>query len=267
MIIRPDPPILARKSRASPWRTLLARAGAAAALLTIAFMLLWFDRDGLKDQIDGHISFTDTLYFTMITITTVGYGDIVPVSDRARLIDAFLITPIRLFVWLIFLGTAFDIVVRRSWQRWRMRQIQQNLCNHIVIAGFGRSGPNAAEELTAAGLDASKIVVIDCHSEKIERAKQHGFAAVQGDASDNDVLAAVNIDRAAALIVAAGRDDTSILIVLSAHALAPKLPIAVSIQAADNEDIARHAGATTVVNPVTVTGHLLAQAARLPATA
>lgn len=267
MTSKADPPILVRNSRASPWRTLAMRAGAAIALLAIAFMLLWFDRDGLKDQIDGHISFTDTLYFTMITITTVGYGDIVPVSDRARLIDAFLITPIRLFVWLIFLGTAFDMLLRRGWERWRMQRIQDKLCNHIVIAGFGRSGPNAAEELTAAGLDPGHIVVIDCQSDKIERAKQYGFAAVQGDASDNEVLAAVNIDRAAALIVAAGRDDTSILIVLSARALAPKLPIAVSIQAADNEDIARHAGATTVVNPVTVTGHLLAQATKLPATA
>ena len=97
-----------------------------------------------------------------------------------------------------------------------------------------------------------------------ERAKRFGFIAVQGDASDDEVLAAVNIDRAAALIVAAGRDDASILIVLSAGALVPALPIAVSIPAIDNEDIAYHAGATTVVNPVTVTGRLLAQATRNP---
>ncbi len=267
MLVTANPPILVRKSRSSPWRTLLVRAGVAAGLLTVAFMLLWFDRDGLRDNLDGHISFTDTLYFTMITITTVGYGDIVPVSDRARLIDAFLITPIRLFVWLIFLGTAFDMLFRRSWERWRMQRIQEKLGGHVVIAGFGRSGPTAAEELTLSGVAPGRIVVIDCQVEKIERAKALGFTAVQGDASDNEVLAAVNIDRAAALVVAAGRDDTSILVVLSARALAPDLPIAVSIQATDNEDIARHAGATTVVNPVTVTGRLLAAATRVPAPA
>ena len=259
-----DLPMLVRGSRSSPWRTLGLRAGVAAGLLLAAFMLLWFDRDGLRDQIDGVISFTDTLYFTMITITTVGYGDIVPVSDRARLIDAFLITPIRLFVWLIFLGTAFDMLFRRSWERWRMQRIQQKLSGHVVIAGFGRSGPNAAAELVAGGHDPARIVVIDCHADRIERAKQRGLTAVQGDASDNEVLAAVNIASAAALVVSAGRDDTSILIVLSARALAPRLPIAVSIQACDNEDIARHAGATSVVNPVTVTGRLLAEAARGP---
>src|SRR5688572_20986763 len=88
---------LARKSKVSPWRVLGVRAGIAGALLLAAFALLWFDRGGLRDQIDGELTVADIIYFTMITITTVGYGDIVPVSERARLIDAFLITPIRLF--------------------------------------------------------------------------------------------------------------------------------------------------------------------------
>src|SRR5688500_15419999 len=98
-------PTLSRRAGRSPWRTLAVRAALAGALLLTAFALLWFDRDGLRDQIDGHLTFGEVIYFTMITITTVGYGDIVPVSERARLIDAFLITPIRLFLWLIFLGT------------------------------------------------------------------------------------------------------------------------------------------------------------------
>ena len=253
-----EAPRLGRRSTASPWRVLVVRAVIALALLLVAFCLLWFDRDGLKDNIDNHISFTDTLYFTMITITTVGYGDIVPVSDRARLIDAFLITPIRLFIWLIFLGTAFDLLFRHSWGRWRMRQIQKTLCSHIIVAGFGRSGGKAVSDLLSRGTDPDDIVVIDCNDEQVERAKTLGIAAMQGDASDNDILGAVHIDRAAALIVSAGRDDTSILIVLTARAMAPKLPIAVSIQSEDNEDIAQHAGADTVVNPVRVVGGLLA---------
>ena len=260
--VNDDTPRLGRRNTASPWRVLAGRAAIAASLLVIAFCLLWFDRDGLRDNIDNHLSFTDTLYFTMITITTVGYGDIVPVSDRARLIDAFLITPIRLFIWLIFLGTAFDLVFKQSWGRWRMRQIQDKLGNHIIIAGFGRSGGKTVADLLARGTDPTDIVVIDCNSEHVDRAKSLGLAAIQGDASDNELLAAVRIERASALIVSAGRDDTSILIILTARAMAPDLPIAVSIQSEDNEDIATHAGASTVVNPVSVVGGLLADSVR-----
>src|SRR3546814_4159280 len=84
------------------------------ALIGTAIAIHWFDRGGLVDQVDGHISFGDVLYFTMITITTVGYGDIVPVTPRARMFDTIAVTPIRLFVWLIFLGTAYDFIDRKS---------------------------------------------------------------------------------------------------------------------------------------------------------
>lgn len=252
---------LSRRSSGSAWHKLAFRAGLAAALLVTAFCLLWFDREGLRDT-DGRLSFADILYFTAITITTVGYGDIVPVTERARLIDAFLITPIRLFIWLIFLGTAFDMLFKRSWERWRMKQIQKKLCDHIVIAGFGRSGTKAAEELIARGVSPTRLVAIDCSEAAIDAARALGAAAIQGDASSNDVLAAVRIDRASALIVSAGRDDTSILVVLTARALAPSVPIAVSIQSADNEDIAAHAGATTVINPISVMARMLVDATR-----
>jgi len=235
------------------------RAGIALALIASAFGLLWFDRDGLKDNIDGVVTFADTLYFTMITITTVGYGDIVPVTERARLIDAFLLTPIRLFIWLLFLGTALDLLLKRVWERWRMTRIQEGLSGHVVIAGFGKNGGTAAAELLNAGTKPQQLVVIDCAETPCAAAREIGAAVIQGDASRDELLKAVRIDAAARLIVSAGRDDTSILIVLSARKLAPSLPIAVTIREADNEDIAENAGATRVVNPVAVTGRMLAE--------
>ncbi len=254
-------PLLSRRTATSPWRKLTIRALLALGLLVTAFALLWFDREGLRDQIDGHLTFGEVIYFTMITITTVGYGDIVPVSERARLIDAFLLTPIRLFIWLIFLGTAFDLLLRRSWERWRMSQIQKNLDGHVVIAGFGKNGSTAAAELIREGLDPALLVVIDCQEEACGKARELGAAVMQGDASRNELLEAVHIARASRLIVSAGRDDTGILIVLTARALAPELPIAVAIRSHDNEDIAHHAGADRVINPVAVTGRMLAEAA------
>ena len=253
--------LLSRKTGGSGWRTLTFRALLALGLLVTAFLILWFDRGGLRDNIDGHMSVVDVIYFTMITVTTVGYGDIVPVTERARLLDAFFLTPIRLFIWLIFLGTAVDIIFKRSWERWRMRKIQQTLCDHVVIAGFGRIGSTVARQMIDEGAAPARIVAIDCSEEACAVAKEMGLAVIQGDASDNHLLEAVHVERAATLIASAGRDDTSILIVLTARALAPRLPIAVSINAEDNEDIASHAGATTVINPITVSSKMLAAAA------
>jgi voltage-gated potassium channel len=240
------------------WHGLAMRIALAIALIGLAFALLWFDRGGLRDNIDGHLTFSDVIYFTMITITTVGYGDIIPISERARLIDAFLITPIRVFLWLIFLGTAAEFLVKRSWENWRMRTIQQTLRDHVVLAGFGSSGQNAMAELLAAGTDVGKIVVIDPNSESIEVAKGLGVATIRGDATRDDVQKAVHIARARSLIISCGRDDTSILTVLTARQLAPEVRIAVAIRNADNEDLAKQAGASVVVNPVSFTGLLLA---------
>ncbi|HEV2043605.1 MAG TPA: potassium channel family protein [Sphingomicrobium sp.] len=255
-------PPLTRRSNQSGWRTVAVRAALAVSLVVLAFLLLWFDRDGLKDNVDGHLSFTDVIYFTMITITTVGYGDIVPVSDRARMIDAFLITPIRLFVWLIFLGTAFNFLLKRSWETWRMRMIQKNLHNHIIIAGFGASGRKSLEELISAGVPVSRVVVIDCLEERVEAARELGAATIQGDATRDELLTSAHVERAATLLVSAGRDDSSILIVLTARNLAPKLKIGVAIRIEDNESLARQAGADVVINPVSFSGLLLASSAQ-----
>jgi len=240
------------------WQGLSVRAAAAAALIMLAFLLLWFDRDGLRDNVDGHLSFADVMYFTMITVTTVGYGDIIPITERARLIDGFLITPIRIFLWLIFLGTAAEFLIKRSWENWRMRNIQRTLHDHIVLAGFGPSGQKALEELFAAGMAVGDIVVIDMNAEMIERAKLAEVATILGDATRDEVLRAVHIERARNLIVSCGRDDTSILTVLTARHLAPAVRIAVAIRNSDNEDLAQQAGANVVVNPVSFTGLLLA---------
>ena len=82
-------------------------------LIAIALSGHWFGRDGLRDNADGAVSFTDIVYFTAMTVTTVGFGDILPVSTGARMFDTFVVTPIRIFVFLIFLGTACSFMQRR----------------------------------------------------------------------------------------------------------------------------------------------------------
>ena len=259
MPLRTDPELrLRRKSRTPDWQSLLYRVAFAIGLIGIAVAVHWFDRDGLRDNVDGHISFLDVLYFTMITITTVGFGDITPVTPAARAFDTFVVTPIRIFVWIIFLGTAYDFMFKRMWNRWRMSMIQKTLSNHIVIAGFGRSGESAMRELSARGVPAEHIVVVEISEARLDEARECGTTVLLGDATRDQVMEAVQIQRARALIVAVGRDDTSVLVTLTARRMAPALAISAVILSLDNEALARQAGANTVINPTSLAGLLLA---------
>ncbi len=236
----------------------MLRVGFVLALIGMAIAVHWFDRNGLQDSYDGDVSFLDVVYFTMISITTTGYGDIAPVTERARMFDAIIVTPIRIFVVLIFVGTAYNFVFKRTWDKWRMKLIQSNLHDHIVVAGFGTSGKEAVQELLHRGTNPEEIVVVDPSDEALLQAEQLGCAVINADATRDVTLMDVKISRARSMIVSAGRDDTSILIVLTARHLAYHLPISVGVKASDNELLARQAGATTVINPVSFAGVLLA---------
>lgn len=256
--LRPQDLRLYRRSPLPAWASLAWRVSLAFGLIGIALAVHWFDRDGLRDNIDGSITFVDVLYFTMITVSTVGFGDIVPVTPQARLFDTFVVTPIRLFVWLIFLGTAYDFLLKRVWDRWRMSAIQRHLADHVVVAGYGNSGREAVRELIKRGTNANCIVVIDPRPAALAEAEEMGVAVMGADATHNATLEAVRLDRARAMIVASGRDDTSILIVLTARRIAASISISVVIRADDNEPLAHQAGADVVINPASFAGLLLA---------
>ncbi len=249
---------LRRRSALPVWADLAWRVALVLGLIGLVLLLHWLGREGLKDNLDNRISFIDVLYFTTVTVTTVGYGDIVPVSPEARLFEALLVTPIRLFVWLIFLGTAYNLFLRNILYRWRMARIQADLHNHIVVTGFGTSGAEAVRELLARGTDPREIVVIDPSEKALAEAEALGCNILCGDSTRDRTLKDVQIHRARSMIVSAGRDDASILITLTARHLAPRLPISIVVRNEDNELPARQAGATTVINPVSFAGLLLA---------
>src|SRR5688500_6368625 len=165
----PDEIHMRRRGRLPVWAQLGWRAALVVGLLAFTIGLHWFEREGLKDTHDGHISFLDVVYFTMISITTTGYGDIVPVDNNTRLFDALVVTPIRIFFVLIFICTAYPFVFRRTCDKWRRKRSQRSLCDHVVVAGFGTSGSEAVDELIARGTPPEEIVVIDANEEALER--------------------------------------------------------------------------------------------------
>jgi len=248
-----------RAGRLGPMATLAIRAAAVLLLVGIALGGHWIDRDGLRDNADGSVSFTDIVYFTVITVTTVGYGDIVPVSTSARMFDTFVVTPIRIFVFLIFLGSAYSFMLRQGWERWRMGLVRRGLRDHVVVCGYGRPGSAAVAELLERGHAPERIVVVDTDADRLLLAQELGVATVEGDATHNKVLEIAEVGAARQVIVCPGRDDTAVLIVLTCRRLAPDAAVAVSIAAIENELLARDAGASTIVNPVSFGGQLLAQ--------
>lgn len=243
------------------WGDITIRLGLAFFLIFVVVMIHWWDRAGLVDHYDGDVSFLDVVYFTMISVTTTGFGDIAPISDRSRMIEAVIVTPVRIAVLFIFIGTAYTFVIKRSWEKWRMARIQKQLSGHIVVLGFGTSGSEAVSELIERGIDPTSIVVIDPSEDRLTDAEKLGCNVLAGDATRDDTLNAVRITNAQSVLVSAGRDDTSILIVLTVRHLAPDVPISVVVRADDNELLARQAGADNVINPVRFTGLLLAGSA------
>lgn len=252
--------ILFTKADATPERTLLQRIMIVLLLVALVLSVLWWDRDGLKDNIDGRISFSDVVYFTMITITTVGYGDIVPVSDRARLIDALFITPIRLFIWFVFLGTAYQFVVSKMLEGYRMAKLQRRLSNHVIVCGYGHTGRSAALELAAKGCPKENIIAIDSNEQAVQAAVEDGFVVLRGDATREGMLQRAGIERAQAVVVTPGRDDTSILTVLTVKQLNPTVKVIATVMEAENIKIVKQGGADVIISPSQVSGYLISDA-------
>ncbi|ALA58291.1 potassium channel family protein [Nitrospira moscoviensis] len=256
--------ILFTRADLKPGRTLLFRIALVLALFALVFLVLWLERDGLKDNQDDHMTAVDVLYFAMVTVTTVGYGDIVPVTPRARLLDAVFVTPIRLVIWFLFLGTAYQLVVRQYMEGYRMAKVQAALRDHIIVCGFGYTGWSAAKELLAKGAEPDRIAVIDRGEERVRAALELGLIAFRGDATQEAMLQHAMIQRARAVIIATGRDDANALVLLTARHLNPTVEILVSAVEEENVKLFRQGGASAIISPSTFGGYLLAAAVGHP---
>lgn len=251
----------------SPVPALLRRIGVAVGLILIVAVVLWFHRDGLRDNTHPGraMGFSDVFYYTVVTLTTVGYGDIIPVTEGARLFNAICLTPIRVALWALFLGTAYELILQQYRERVQMRRLHDRLKGHTIVCGFGVKGRAIIAELMARGHQADEIVVIDPEKEAAEEAAAQDLVSLRGDASAESILRAAAIEKAGSVLVAPNRDDACVLICLTVRTLAPKVRLVAAAREEENIKLLYKAGADVVVSPSVSGGRLMATAMRQPA--
>jgi voltage-gated potassium channel len=249
---------------ASPGVELLRRGLLAMLFLGIVVALVWFDRDSYTDDYDGQVSLIDAIYYATVTISTTGYGDITPITPRARVINAVVVTPLRIAFLVLLVGTILEVLAYEGRRiimdgRWRKR-----MRNHVVVVGFGTKGRSAVETLETAGVNPAQVVVIDSRPSAINDANLRGFAAIEGDATRRDILRRAEIIKAREVIITLDRDDSAILVMLTVRQLNPSAHVVVAVREDDNASLLRQSGANAVVTSSEAVGRLLGLSAVSP---
>jgi voltage-gated potassium channel len=247
----------------NPVRRILRRLFYALIVLSAAAVMVMIERDGYRDA-DGELDWLDAFYYATVTLSTTGYGDIVPVSDAARLTNILIITPLRIAFLAILVGTTFQVLTRSYRDQLRKDRWRGNLRDHTVVIGYGTKGFNAIAQLRASGLAKEQVVIIDQRQELVDEANRDGFAAILGDATRNVVLRKAGVPAAKRVVIATNRDDTAVLVTLTARELNPECVIVASIRESENEPLLLRSGADAVVTSSEAAGRLLGVAARSP---
>jgi voltage-gated potassium channel len=205
----------------------------------------------------------DAFYMTLTTMTTVGYGEIHPLSRAGRIFNSFLIF---FGVTTIFIAigamtqTIIEMELGDVLGKRRTKRMIDKLKDHYIICGFGRVGRGAAMELAHAGVP---FVVVDIDPTRAERAMLAGMLAVAADSTRDETLRLVGIDRARGLVAALSSDADNLFVLLSAKGLNPGIYVATRAAEEGAEEM-RRAGADSVFAPYALTGHRLAQALLRP---
>lgn len=243
--------------RASPARVISRRVVVAVVALLLTAGIVYVDRDGYLDAQGDRLTFLDCLYYAAVTLSTTGYGDITPISEFARAINIFVITPLRIAFLILLVGTTLEVLTETSRQAYKIQRWRSRVRNHTVVIGYGTKGKTAVAAMVSDELVPGEIVVVDTDSGVLERAAAAGLVTVHGDATKSDVLRLAGTQHASSIIVATSRDDTAVLVTLTAREIAPKAKIVASIREAENQHLLRQSGADTVVVSSETAGRLL----------
>ncbi|MDO0934694.1 potassium channel family protein [Streptomyces sp. DG2A-72] len=256
---------LPRKVVEHPFRQVAKRLSMALLLLVVTSLIVYADHEGYNDNSDGSIDFLDACYYATVTLSTTGYGDITPVSDAARLTNIFVVTPLRVMFLIILVGTTLEVLTERTRDEWRLTRWRSALRDHTVVVGFGTKGRSAIQTVCASGLKAEQVVVVDPSSKAIDAATAEGYAGIVGDATRSDVLKQAEVHKARKVIIATQRDDTAVLVTLTARQLNRGAKIVAAVREEENAPLLMQSGADAVITSASAAGRLLGLSVLSPA--
>jgi voltage-gated potassium channel len=212
-----------------------------------------------------HMTVLEALYMTVITLSTVGFGEVHPLSPFGRLFTIGLIfCGVSTVAWALgiiveaFVGEQMRSVL---WRR-RMEHVIERLYQHYIICGHGRMGGQIGIELSRRGL---AFVVIDQDTEAVESLQAQGILYVQGDATSDQVLRTAGVAKARGLATALTSDADNALVVISAKGLNPNIHVVARASNSETEEKLLRAGADRVVTPYTIGGQRMALGMLQPA--
>ena len=248
-----------------PRRAILQRIALAIALVLAVTLITWFDRSGYLDANDPtrELTFIDSLYYATVTITTTGYGDIVPNSELARLISTVIVTPMRVLFLVLLVGTTLEALTTQSRLRSRVNAKQKELNGHTIICGFGVKGLSALDYLRKHDA-ATAAIAIDESEDALHRATAAGVDGILGSAYDREILDAAGVQRADKMIISLSTDELTVLTVLRARELNPDLTIVASCRQEQNVQLLKGSGADEVIVSASSAGRILGMAADAP---
>ena len=213
--------------------------------------------------LQGNVSIVTSLYWAIVTLATVGYGDVVPTTEWARSMTAFLLFG-QIFLGGYLVSVITSTVIDES-QKEALGTLGTDLEGHIVVLGFGGVGRAAVRELLGQNL---RVAVVADAPEQVANIRTLGpptrLFATYGAAAELDILRRVNVPKAHSVIVCTTDDATNMIASLNVRAIAPNARIVVSVQRPELRDTLRAAGVTYVASPSEMGGRLCASAAFEP---
>ncbi len=218
-------------------------------------------------QLIEGFSALDALYMTVITVTTVGFGEIRPLGAVGRMFTIGLIAAGVTAVGFMVTGGAEFVLeghLRRIIERRRMDRSISHLDGHVIICGLGRVGRRLADELRADGVP---FVIVDNDDARLEEAVEHRYPYVDGDATEESALTEAGVERARALVACVNSDADNVLITLTAKGMRPDLVVIGRAKVEENEAKFKRAGADRVIAPTTIGGRRIAQLLTRPVVA